>query len=93
MPRLQSALQIVFYRYAEKYGICADQIAVAGNSAGGNLATVRAMTDAEFDYLRLEVEAYARKLAKFSVKTKMIPYKGIFIDKIGIYPLDRRLYQ
>lgn len=23
----------------------------------------------------------------------MIPYRGIFIDKIGIYPLDRRLYQ
>jgi acetyl esterase/lipase len=44
---------------------------------------------AEFDYLRLEAEAYGRKLAKFGVKTKIIQYKGMdhaFIDKLGIYP-------
>lgn len=45
--------------------------------------------NAEYDYLRLQAEAYARKLARSGVKTKMIQYKGMdhaFIDKIGDYP-------
>lgn len=44
---------------------------------------------AEFDYLRPEGEAYARKLAKAGVDSKIIRYKGMthaFIDKFGIFP-------
>ncbi|MBU3099487.1 MULTISPECIES: alpha/beta hydrolase [Clostridium] len=44
---------------------------------------------AEYDYLTLEAEAYARKLIRDKVPTKLIRYNGIdhaFIDKIGIYP-------
>ncbi|WP_233589706.1 alpha/beta hydrolase [Exiguobacterium sp. SH0S7] len=44
---------------------------------------------AEYDYLRLEGEAYARKLARDGVKTRLIQYRGIdhaFLDKIGDYP-------
>jgi len=44
---------------------------------------------AEYDYLTLESEAYARKLVRDGVKTKVIRYNGIdhaFIDKFGIYP-------
>ncbi|RNB89691.1 alpha/beta hydrolase [Brevibacillus fluminis] len=44
---------------------------------------------AEFDYLRLECEAYARKLSRSGVRTKLIQYNGMdhaFIDKLGIYP-------
>lgn len=44
---------------------------------------------AEFDGLRLENEAYARKLARSGVKTKLIQYNGTdhaFMDKIGLYP-------
>ena len=44
---------------------------------------------AEYDYLRLQGEAYARKLTKAGVKTKVIRYNGVdhaFIDKIGVYP-------
>lgn len=45
--------------------------------------------EAEYDYLRLEGEAYARKLIRSGVKTKMIRYNGVdhaFMDKIGLYP-------
>lgn len=44
---------------------------------------------AEYDYLRLEGEAYARRLSQAGVKVKTIRYNGIdhaFIDKIGILP-------
>jgi acetyl esterase len=44
---------------------------------------------AEYDYLRLEGEAYARRLSQAGVKVKTIRYNGIdhaFIDKIGIFP-------
>lgn len=44
---------------------------------------------AEFDYLRPQAEAFARKLAEANVPTKIIKYCGMdhaFIDKIGIYP-------
>jgi acetyl esterase len=43
----------------------------------------------EFDYLRLEGEAYARKLARFGVRTKLVRYEGVdhaFIDRIGSCP-------
>ena len=45
--------------------------------------------NAEFDYLRLECEAYGRKLICAGVKTKMVRYNGVahaFMDKIGEYP-------
>ena len=44
---------------------------------------------AEYDYLRLEGEAYARKLARGGVKTRLIQYRGMdhaFMDKLGDYP-------
>ncbi|MCC5892933.1 alpha/beta hydrolase [Exiguobacterium sp.] len=44
---------------------------------------------AEYDYLRLEGEAYARKLARDGVKTRWIQYQGMdhaFMDKLGDYP-------
>jgi acetyl esterase/lipase len=44
---------------------------------------------AEYDFLRLEDEAYARKLARSGVKTKLVQYNGMdhaFMDKIGLYP-------
>ncbi|MEH7484297.1 alpha/beta hydrolase [Neobacillus drentensis] len=44
---------------------------------------------AEYDALRLEAEAYAKKLKRFDVKTKLIQYNGMdhaFFDKIGQYP-------
>jgi acetyl esterase len=44
---------------------------------------------AEYDYLRLEGEAFARRLSNSGVTVKTIRYNGIdhaFIDKIGIYP-------
>ncbi|WP_078549573.1 alpha/beta hydrolase [Litchfieldia alkalitelluris] len=47
------------------------------------------MITAEYDYLRLEAEAYTRKLLRSGVKTKHIQYNGMdhaFIDKIGEYP-------
>lgn len=43
----------------------------------------------EYDALRLEAEAYARKLKRFGVKTKLIQYNGMdhaFFDKLGQYP-------
>lgn len=43
----------------------------------------------EFDFLRLENEAYARKLARSGVNTTVIQYNGCdhaFMDKIGQYP-------
>ncbi|WP_018751966.1 alpha/beta hydrolase [Paenibacillus sanguinis] len=43
----------------------------------------------EFDYLRLEGEAYGRKLERSGVPVRMIRYAGMdhgFIDKIGLYP-------
>jgi len=54
----------------------------------GNLPETLIIT-AEYDYLRLQGEAYARKLTKAGVKTKVIRYSGVdhaFIDKIGVYP-------
>ncbi|REE92768.1 acetyl esterase/lipase [Paenibacillus taihuensis] len=44
---------------------------------------------AEYDFLRLEDEAYARKLARSGVKTTLIQYNGVdhaFMDKSGLYP-------
>lgn len=44
---------------------------------------------AEYDYLRLEGEAYARKLARDGVPTRLIQYRGMdhaFMDKLGDYP-------
>ncbi|QWU18279.1 alpha/beta hydrolase [Paenibacillus sophorae] len=44
---------------------------------------------AEYDYLRLEAEAYARKLSGCGVKTRLIQYNGTnhgFLDKLGLYP-------
>lgn len=44
---------------------------------------------AEYDALRLEAEAYAKKMAREGVNTTLIEYKGMdhaFIDKIGLYP-------
>lgn len=44
---------------------------------------------AEYDYLRLEGEAYARKLARNGVRTRLIQYRGMdhaFMDKLGDYP-------
>lgn len=44
---------------------------------------------AEYDYLTLESEAYARKLIRDGVETKVIRYNGVdhaFIDKLGVYP-------
>ncbi|MCT4784007.1 MULTISPECIES: alpha/beta hydrolase [Exiguobacterium] len=44
---------------------------------------------AEYDYLRLEGEAYARKLARDGVNVRLIQYRGMdhaFMDKIGDYP-------
>ncbi|WP_424768185.1 alpha/beta hydrolase [Paenibacillus sp. sgz302251] len=45
--------------------------------------------EAEYDYLRLEGEAYGRKLVRSGVPTRMIRYSGMdhaFMDKIGLYP-------
>ncbi|MFD0693549.1 alpha/beta hydrolase [Paenibacillus sp. GCM10027628] len=44
---------------------------------------------AEYDYLSVECEAYAKKLSRSGVGTKLIQYNGMdhaFIDKIGLYP-------
>ncbi|MFU1796088.1 alpha/beta hydrolase [Paenibacillus azoreducens] len=44
---------------------------------------------AEYDYLAVECEAYAAKLARCGVPTKLIRYNGTdhaFMDKIGLYP-------
>jgi acetyl esterase/lipase len=44
---------------------------------------------AEYDALRLEAEAFARKLTRDSVRTRLIRYNGMdhaFMDKIGLYP-------
>ncbi|MDQ6421634.1 alpha/beta hydrolase [Paenibacillus sp. LHD-117] len=44
---------------------------------------------AEYDYLRIENEAFARKLARTGIATKLIQYNGMdhaFMDKIGQYP-------
>jgi acetyl esterase/lipase len=44
---------------------------------------------AEYDALRLEAEAFARKLKRASVRTRLIRYCGMdhaFMDKIGLYP-------
>lgn len=44
---------------------------------------------AQYDYLSVECEAYAKKLTRFGVGMKLIQYKGMdhaFIDKIGLYP-------
>jgi len=44
---------------------------------------------AAYDALRLEAEAFARKLTRASVRTRVIRYRGMdhaFIDKIGLYP-------
>ncbi|WP_214879039.1 alpha/beta hydrolase [Exiguobacterium sp. ERU653] len=44
---------------------------------------------AEYDYLRLEGEAYARKLSRAGIPTRLIQYRGMdhaFIDKLGDYP-------
>jgi acetyl esterase len=47
------------------------------------------LIEAEYDYLRLEGEAYARKLIRSGVPARMIRYNGMdhaFMDKIGLYP-------
>ncbi len=47
------------------------------------------MVTAEFDYLRLECEAYARKLAEAGVRVDVLRYNGLdhaFIEKLGLYP-------
>lgn len=44
---------------------------------------------AEYDFLRIEDEAYARELARSGVATKLIQYSGMdhaFMDKLGLYP-------
>ncbi|MCY9513953.1 alpha/beta hydrolase [Paenibacillus apiarius] len=44
---------------------------------------------AEYDFLRLECEAYARKLLRSGVNTRLIQYNGMdhaFMDKLGSYP-------
>jgi acetyl esterase/lipase len=44
---------------------------------------------AEYDALRLEGEAFARKLAQAGTRAKLVRYKGMdhaFIDKIGTFP-------
>lgn len=44
---------------------------------------------AQYDYLAVECEAYATKLARCGVPTKLIRYNGVdhaFMDKIGLYP-------
>jgi acetyl esterase len=44
---------------------------------------------AEYDALRLEAEAFARKLTRACVRTRLIRYRGMdhaFMDKIGLYP-------
>lgn len=44
---------------------------------------------AEYDALRLEAEAFARKLTRAAVRTRVIRYCGIdhaFVDKVGLYP-------
>ncbi|MEC0244391.1 alpha/beta hydrolase [Paenibacillus chitinolyticus] len=54
----------------------------------GNLPETLIVT-AEYDYLRLEDEAYACKLARSGVSVRMIRYNGMdhaFLDKLGLYP-------
>ncbi|MCJ8014223.1 alpha/beta hydrolase [Paenibacillus sp. KQZ6P-2] len=44
---------------------------------------------AQYDYLAVECEVYAAKLARSGVPTKLIQYNGVdhaFMDKIGLYP-------
>ncbi|MGE6492173.1 alpha/beta hydrolase [Exiguobacterium sp. NPDC077395] len=44
---------------------------------------------AEYDYLQLEGEAYARKLSEAGIPTRLIQYRGMdhaFMDKLGDYP-------
>ncbi|MCF2939986.1 alpha/beta hydrolase [Paenibacillus alkaliterrae] len=47
------------------------------------------IVEAEYDYLRLEGEAYGRKLVRSGVPAQMIRYNGMdhgFMDKLGLYP-------
>lgn len=47
------------------------------------------IVNAEFDYLRIEGEAYGQKLKKFGNHVSMLRYEGMdhaFIDKLGLYP-------
>lgn len=47
------------------------------------------LVTAEYDYLRIQDEAYARRLAGNDVDVKIVQYEGMdhaFLDKIGYYP-------
>lgn len=47
------------------------------------------LVTAEYDYLRIQDECYARRLAEAGVDVRIVNYKGMdhaFLDKVGYYP-------